>query len=367
METEKKFAVTEYNELKATITGLVEKYKTLPDMKEEKAFDKIVVIGRLFKTARIDVEKKRTELNKPLFDKQKMINQAAKDITEMIKPTEDMYITARKEEEAKEKAIKEEKKLVKEKRAKEIQDNIDKIISTPLITYNNNSSSIFISTCKLRDMEITEHEFGDKMDLAKEEKKKAVDKMVDRCQEVKTFEEAREKEEQQRKEADEKLKKEREEFEKQKTEQAEKDRVQKEKQDKIDTENKRIKEKQESAQKKIDDAKAEIESEKKKVEDDKIKAAEKTELIRQKEFDRKKAEEQKKRDEIDRVKKQKEKEEFKIKLEKEAKEEAEQRRHELKKSICMILTADREASVEELIHAIEEKVIPYLRIDWTQK
>lgn len=347
-------ALAPYSRLNAGLEVLQRDYAIVPDFKTKEGY----AIGKANLKEYRDYKKRVNDTHKiakeDIIKTGKLLDGEKNRILTVLEDVFEPHKEARKVEDERQETIKREKAEAKAKREREIKDRIDTMREAYAAAVSMSSAEISWTIESHDDYEITEELFGDEIETAKAVKSALAGKL-------KTLYESKK---QQEEEAA-RIKKESEELKvKQEAQRLEDEKRAKEQQEKDEADRKRMAEENaklkaenealQAERKKLDDEKAAMEAEKKKIEDDKQKVIELEREAKVKEV-------------TETLKKAAEKEEKKRREEAEklAKEEAKERRTELEESISNHISNG--GQYFDLINAIENQEIPYLRIDWTEK
>jgi len=361
--TEKSKALVPFNKLNAGISEMRKQYLKVPDVKTKEGYAIVKenmkeyrgVKKRVEDTYKIAVEDINKTKDSLLVEKRRLIGI----VEEVFEP----HQTARKEEDERLAEIKREKAEAKAKRDREIQDRINEMRETYAAAVSKDSSQIKALIKEHGDLEITEELFGDDVEVAQAIKSAMAGKLVS------LYESKRQQEEESdriKKGSEELAKKQ----EAQKLEDAKRDSKLREEAEadrkRMTEENAKLKADNAALQaerKKLDEEKEKIEAEKQQIKDDKRIAKEKEEEAKREQADtmakiRRDTEEAKEKAKLE-AQEKKDREA----AEKKAKKEAKIRRSELEDALHGFMGGNS----EEFIPLVENKEIPYLRIDWTQK
>lgn len=352
----------EFNKLDAGLSGLKKKYEVVPDFSDPQGYldgKEALTTYRDYKRRTKDTHTMaKAEIKKEL-DK---LNGLKLKIDQVLEDTFNPYRDAKKAEDDIEKEAAAARKAEKERRRKEIQDVFDELREVYAGAVGETSERIKFVLEFQKAAEYTEDQLGDRLS----EGKALQSAMIGKLQGLYDSKKQNEEEEA-------RIKKEREELDAAKEEQRIKDEAAaklKSEQDEIEAENMRKENAELKAKNEVMEAKQKkFDEEKRQFEDDKRKAKEEQDRKDQYEVDRMIKEKQEQIEREKKLVKEAEEKKQREESEKKAKEEAGLRYDELLSELTMLFDANPKDldKATSLIAVIENKNIPYLKLDWTTK
>lgn len=357
-----------FDELQAGISVMKGKYKDLPDVTTKEGYNTIKANCKEGRSTLKKLEDARMEEKRKYIEAGKKLDLKAGELKEVIEEVFKPHFDARKAEDKRLAKVKQEKQEAAEKRESEIKDRLDLMRRYYVEAMNVHSNGVTELIAELETFFVNEESFGSFLAEA-EALKPVIQERLQALYESKLQQEtAAEKIAEQQRQLDDQKEQQRQEDEeravKQRKEQAAESKRIKEENDKLKAENDRMA----ADRKKLDDEKATLEAEKQKIKD--------AEDQRVRDEENRKAEEIRlEKERAANVKREAKEKKDREAAEKKAKEEGQTRFQELLLSISSQFWSNEEGEaeyqyleqLEAFIISIENKKIPYLRLNWTEK
>jgi len=380
--------VVEYDPIHTSINEW--KNKELPDVTTKKGYEQnYAIIRDGYRPIKKIIENVHKAVKADVLEKSRLIDGGKRKLLADLETTFNKFISARKEEDERLATIEREKEEAIVKRKTQITQNVENMKDMFVEAVGKTSKEIEEIQNKLESTLIDSISFDNYIEEAAAIRSALIGKLQTLYESTKFQEEEQIKFMQKEKELEEQRQQQRledEKRERERQEQAEVERCRLEEENaKIKAENERIKAEQEEvaakqreAQRLIDEDAAKIEAEKKRLkeeEETKKREAQEHKDRLQREEDTKLAKEaQDKKDAEAKVKRDEEEKKRREEAEALAKKEAVKRKKALEANMAGFLLTNQPASfklpsqcINDLINAIENNEIPYLRLNWCEK